>query len=315
MNKTFNSSFVDIQDTLATSIQIGILLLIFFVALIGNSVVIIILMMNKFSNNHFKMNRISFYIAHLSLADIVVALFSIFPQVFEIIFKFFKYSQLACKFIKFGQVFSVYGSTMALILMAYDRYTIVNKTDKVWNREKGFYQITFAWSISFILSFPQLFVFSVVKYPEWDKSICAVRWQNKVQEISYILYHFAFQYLVPSMVLVYYYAKIFMTIAKYNDEKREEKKLMKQDAVFNIRKSDSNLNESDKEEFDRCNKWYKNTLTKSKVDTLILTFAIVVTFIICGLPFYLSLLVYLFYPSIVFSKAKYFLLGKPFFQQ
>lgn len=306
MNETINSSLVD-QESLERSIQIGVLLLIFFVALIGNSVVILILMMNKFANNHFKLSRISFYIAHLSFADIVVALFSIFPQIFEITFRFFQYSQLACKFIKFGQVFSVYGSTMALVLMAYDRYNIVYKIDKEWNKEKGLYQITFAWFISFILSFPQLFVFKVEK--KFDQMICWVKWQTKTQEILYVFYHFVLQYFVPSLLLVYFYSKIFITIAKYNKEKREEKKFINQDAVFNIRRSDLNLNESDKEEFDRCDKWYKNTLTKSKVDTLILTFAIVVTFILCGLPFYSSLMISLIFPNIINLSTKYFFLG------
>lgn len=309
MNQTLNSSFLD-QDSLATSIQVGALLLVFFVALIGNAAVIIILM-HKLASNHFKMRRISFYIANLSVADIVVALFSIFPQIFEIVFKFFKYSEMACKFIKFGQVFSVYGSTMALVLMAYDRYNIVYKTDKQWNKERGFYQIIFSWSVSFILSFPQLFVFKVRKLSKWNKSICCVEWETRIHEAIYVFYHFIFQYLVPSMLLIYFYVKIFVTIVRYNKEIKEEKKLMDQDthAVFNIRKSDLNLNDGDKEEFDKCNKWYKNTLTKSKIDTLILTFAIVITFILCGLPFYLSILVNLFFPSIVNSSTKYLFIG------
>lgn len=310
MNETLNSNFLG-PDSLATSIQIGALLFVFFVTLIGNAAVIIILM-NKLANDNFKMRRISFYIANLSVADIVVALFSIFPQIFEIAFKFFKYSEMACKFIKFGQVFSVYGSTMALVLMAYDRYNIVYKTDRLWNKERGFYQITFCWSVSFILSFPQLFVFRVKKLPELNKSVCSVQWESSTREAIYVFYHFFFQYFLPSMLLVYYYAKIFITIVRYNREIKEEKKLMDQDAVFNIRKSDLNLNDGDKEEFDKCNKWYKNTLTKSKIDTLILTFAIVITFIFCGLPFYLSLLVSLFYPKIAYSSAKYLFIGKFF---
>ena len=93
------------------TIEIIVLLFLFFFALIGNFLVIIkLLCYNKNPMfNKKSQKRMSFYLINISIADICVAMFSILPQIIWRYYIFFwSESQIICKFTAFIQVSEKY---------------------------------------------------------------------------------------------------------------------------------------------------------------------------------------------------------------
>ncbi len=118
-----------LADEFLTRLEVILLFLVFLMTIIGNLCVIFILLFfkhGKIINSYrkhrnkaplhsitnktrfyFKFNKISrmsFYIIHLSIADINVALMSIVPQILWRNSVLFSRSQVECKMVAFGQV-------------------------------------------------------------------------------------------------------------------------------------------------------------------------------------------------------------------
>ena len=105
-----NASSVPFHDEILTRIEVLVLIILFISTLVGNISVIIILLFfnNKSKKSCFSYNnvsRMSFYIINLSLADISVAMLSIFPQIiWRYSVLFWASSQFVCKSVTYGQV-------------------------------------------------------------------------------------------------------------------------------------------------------------------------------------------------------------------
>jgi len=106
---------LSISDPFLTRMEVIVLSIVFFTALFGNLIVIIYLCLSITMSKKMKralgieiinkIPRMSFYIIHLSIADMSVALLSILPQiVWRKSVLFFASSQLLCKFVTFAQV-------------------------------------------------------------------------------------------------------------------------------------------------------------------------------------------------------------------
>lgn len=99
-------------DLFLTRIEVFLLTSLFVLTIIGNISVIFILLFYRnrtnssskcFSGNN-SISRMSFYIIHLSIADLSVALMSILPQIVWRYFVIFNHSQVLCKLVTFCQV-------------------------------------------------------------------------------------------------------------------------------------------------------------------------------------------------------------------
>lgn len=90
--------------TMTREIEVFIMSMLFALTIIGNLIVIFILLFYRKSGKKTFLSRMSFYIIHLSVADISVALMSILPQIIwrnSVVFDKF---QALCKFVTFSQV-------------------------------------------------------------------------------------------------------------------------------------------------------------------------------------------------------------------
>ena len=106
-----NSNRIEIETKLKqllgsslTRIEIIALLATFILTFFGNLLVIAFFIWNKLRNKNFKITRILFFIIHLSISDIIVALFSILPQIIWRYLLVINYSNFICKAITFFQV-------------------------------------------------------------------------------------------------------------------------------------------------------------------------------------------------------------------
>lgn len=216
-------------DTLVHFVALNV---IFFLTLVGNLAVVFVIIDTKkrksfwasFSNK----NRISFYILCLSIADINVAFLSILPQIIELNnIYWLSDSNLACKLVRFIQVFSVYASTYTKIQMGMDRFNCICRPLKslTWTIDNAFKAILLSYLLSALLTVPQLFIWTVVEHPlAPNKKSCRASFGlNYTQEIEqiYVLYHAAAQFFVPLIILTVLYTAIAIKINKLVSSKRE----------------------------------------------------------------------------------------------
>ena len=75
-----------------------------------------------------------FFIFHLSVADLVVAFFNIFPQmVWDITWRF-QGNDVGCKTVKFLQVFALYLSTWVLVMMVRREISYLTVLLKIYSK-------------------------------------------------------------------------------------------------------------------------------------------------------------------------------------
>ncbi|KAL8212655.1 UNVERIFIED_CONTAM: hypothetical protein K2H54_054476 [Gekko kuhli] len=105
-----------IRNEEVAKVEVAVLCLIFFLALTGNLCVL----MAIHTTRH-KHSRMYFFMKHLSIADLAVAIFQVLPQlIWDITFRFYGPDYL-CRLIKYLQVVGMFASTYMLLLMSLDR--------------------------------------------------------------------------------------------------------------------------------------------------------------------------------------------------
>ncbi|XP_053159033.1 vasopressin V2 receptor isoform X1 [Hemicordylus capensis] len=151
----------DRDDTLAQA-EIAILATIFLLATLSNGLVLGAL----FRHGH-RATPMHRFIRHLCLADLTVALFQVLPQLIWDITDRFQGPDFLCRAIKYLQVVGMFASSYVIVAMTYDRHRAIcrpmlafRKGPACWYRP-----VVVAWTASFLLSLPQLFIFSKTELP------------------------------------------------------------------------------------------------------------------------------------------------------
>ena len=133
------------RDEKLAVIEISTLSVILVLAVTSNLAMLIAIARQRANR---PLSRMYFFMMHLSLADLLVSLFNILPQVinsnwkrkrekksvfdycfpavqlaWDITFRF-RGGDLLCRFVKYGQIMTLYLSTYILMFMAIDRYRV-----------------------------------------------------------------------------------------------------------------------------------------------------------------------------------------------
>lgn len=203
----------DERDEFLATIEIIVLAIIFVLAIVGNAFILYAIMEQK----RFRpLSRIYYLIAHLSIADLLVALFNILPQlVWDITFRF-KGGDPLCRFIKFMQVFVLYLSTYVLVAMSLDRYFAVIGARTHWKLSPTLSKIlvVLAWTISIIFSLPQIFIFSFheVKQDVFD---CWAIFPGFLNQKIYVTWFVLSAFGIPLIIISICYGAICFKIWSY----------------------------------------------------------------------------------------------------
>ncbi|KAJ6651431.1 hypothetical protein lerEdw1_021004 [Lerista edwardsae] len=147
------------RDEELAKLEIAVLALTFALAVLGNALVLLALRRTPRQ----KASRMHLFIRHLSLADLAVAFFQTLPQLcWDVTYRFHGPDGL-CRVVKHLQVFGMFASAYMLVVMTADRYIAVCHPLKTLQqparRSRG--MIAAAWALSFLLSVPQYFIFSL----------------------------------------------------------------------------------------------------------------------------------------------------------
>lgn len=229
---TTNQEQTDRDATLA-KFEIAILSVIFVLIVLGNGVVIIALIAARV-----KIQRMYYFLLHLSISDLVTAFLNVLPQlIWEITINFYG-NNFLCKFVKCIQLLGPYLSSYVLVVTAIDRYQAIcfPLANCTWTERRAKIMISIAWLISLICCLPQAFIFSYVQiatttYPNKTTSYKVFKepvleiesntkyyfecWGTFIQpygEKFYVLWYAISVFGVPLVVLVFTYFNICKVI-------------------------------------------------------------------------------------------------------
>lgn len=147
------------EFTEAALVRVYVLTILGVISLIGNLATIWNIRKTKATRraSRHTWSAIHFLILQLSIADLLVTIFCIFGEAAWNYTVEWVAGELACKLVKFFQMFSLYLSTYVLLLIGIDRWIAVKYPMKSLNMAKRSHRLLVsAYFISLILSSPQV---------------------------------------------------------------------------------------------------------------------------------------------------------------
>ncbi|XP_006888961.1 PREDICTED: oxytocin receptor [Elephantulus edwardii] len=250
-------------------VEVAVLALILFLALSGNACVLLALRTTRH-----KHSRLFFFMKHLSIADLVVAVFQVLPQLlWDITFRFYG-PDLLCRLVKYLQVVGMFASTYLLLLMSLDRCLAICQPLRSLRRRTDRLAVLATWLGCLVASVPQVQIFSLQEVAEGVFDCWAVfiqPWGPK----AYITWITLSVYIVPVIVLAVCYGLISFKIWQNLRLKTAAVAEGPQDAALGY------------EGFGALSRVSSvKLISKAKIRTVKMTFIVVVAFIVCWTPFF-----------------------------
>ncbi|KAM4748837.1 vasopressin V1a receptor [Rhinophrynus dorsalis] len=265
---TSNNTDPFIRNEELAKIEIAVLAVIFVAAVLGNCSVLLGLYKSKK-----KMSRMHLFIKHLSLADLVVAFFQVLPQLcWEVTYRFYG-PDFLCRIVKHLQVFGMFASSYMLVVMTADRYIAICHPLKTLHQptKRSYIMITSSWLLSFFLSIPQYYIFSLTEVKNGSQVYdCWATFIEPWGLRAYVTWVTTSIFIVPVSILMTCYGFIC-----YNIWRNIQCKTKKEDIAG--RKNNGLLSTSVSS---------VKTISRAKIRTVKMTFVIISAYIICWAPFF-----------------------------
>lgn len=265
-------------------LRICIIITIFVFSLIGNTSVCLWMWINK----QFRLRRMNKFILNLTCADMLVTWFTMLSQiVFESIGTVWMLDDTACRIFKLLQNFSIVSSTYMVTSIAIDRAFAIVFPLKKPPSVTSF--ICFAWVCSLIPSLPSVFLFHRRKEAPnvyYCSSIFHDMLTKAIYRQIYMLFIWLAVFCIPLLLIIVSYTLIVGVIWRKAREHAvtSESAIRGQNYTMNLR---------------RALPLYATTITRTtfsqaKIKTLKMTIVIVLTFIVCNLPYYVQEMIFAF---------------------
>ncbi|XP_037643500.1 LOW QUALITY PROTEIN: oxytocin receptor like [Sebastes umbrosus] len=250
-------------------VEIAVLVLVLLLALTGN--LCVLLAIHHTTKN--SQSRMYYFMKHLSLADLFVAIFQVLPQlIWDITFRFYG-PDLLCRLVKYLQVVGMFASTYMLVLMSIDRCLAICQPLRSVHKRKDHLCVIASWMLSLIFSTPQAYIFAMRDvgkgvYDCWGDFM--IPWGAK----AYITWMSLSIYILPVAILSICYGLICYKIwENFNLKTRRDHFLAltprpSKDAHALFRVSSVRL------------------ISKAKIRTVKMTFVVVLAYIVCWTPFF-----------------------------
>ncbi|XP_060062864.1 cephalotocin receptor 2-like [Ylistrum balloti] len=274
-------------------VEVAVQAAIFALAILGNCCVLVALCRRRK-----KSTRMHIFIMHLSIADLQVAFFNILPQlIWDITHRWYG-GDFLCRFIKYSQIFVMYLSTYILVMTAVDRYRAICHplSNHTWTPRLVHVMIGGAYAIAAIMSLPQLIMF---KYQETKVGSgvmdCWVHFDPPWTLQLYITSFTVFVYLIPFVILLACYGSICYTVWRKYRLSRDSGKYVTRDNVPEQMQSVASQNGKIQNHVTLVPRNHSfRGFSRAKLKTVKLTFVIILAYIVCWSPFFVSQLWWLY---------------------
>lgn len=310
--QTTNANNPALRNEELANIEVAVQVAIFTLAVFGNFCVLLALWKKKR-----KVTRMHIFIMHLSIADLLVAAFNILPQMIWDITNKFEGGDFLCRFIKYMQIFVMYLSTYILVMTAIDRYRAICHplSNHTWTPRLVKVMIGGAYCIAGVLSIPQFIIFKYQEREVGGIMDCWVKFNPLWTLDLYVISFTVLVYIIPLLILITCYGSICFTIWKKYRLSEESGNYIKHEELRKDSKEGNTPSTSHTSEavlsHNRRSTPSVNIMlrshsfrgfSKAKLKTVKLTFIIILAYIVCWSPFFISQLWWLWNPSATDSK-------------
>uniref|UniRef100_A0A3Q0T728 Type II GnRH receptor n=1 Tax=Amphilophus citrinellus TaxID=61819 RepID=A0A3Q0T728_AMPCI len=217
-------------------------------------------------------SHVRILIMNLTVADLLVT-FIVMPvdAVWNITVQW-QAGDIACRLLMFMKLVAMYSCAFVTVVISLDRQSaILNPLGISEAKRKSKIMLTVAWTMSVILSLPQMFIFHnvTITVPE-NFTQCTTHgsFVQRWQETLYNMFTFVCLFLLPLAIMIFCYTRILVEISIR----------MCKDFYVHLRRSHNNI-------------------PKARMRTLKMSIVIVTSFIICWTPYYLLGLWYWLFPE------------------
>uniref|UniRef100_A0A3B3XQ22 Type II GnRH receptor n=1 Tax=Poecilia mexicana TaxID=48701 RepID=A0A3B3XQ22_9TELE len=221
-------------------------------------------------------SHVRILIMNLTVADLLVT-FIVMPvdAVWNITVQW-QAGDAACRLLMFMKLVAMYSCAFVTVVISLDRQSaILNPLGISEAKRKSKIMLTVAWTMSFILSLPQMFIFHnvTITVPQ-NFTQCTTHGSfiHRWQETLYNMFTFTCLFLLPLVIMIFCYTRILVEISS----RMAQNNTLSRD--IHLRRSHSNI-------------------PKARMRTLKMSIVIVTSFIICWTPYYLLGLWYWLFPE------------------
>ncbi|XP_053134744.1 gonadotropin-releasing hormone II receptor-like [Hemicordylus capensis] len=187
---------------------------------------------------------------------------------------------LACRLLMFLKLAAMYASAFVTVVISLDRRAAILHPLSVGEaKRRNKAMLCVAWALSLLLALPQMFVFRTVSRLQPVHFIqCATvgSFQAHWQETLYNMFTFGCLFLLPLLIMVFCYSRIFIEISG----KMKKACASSKSREVHLRRSHNNI-------------------PRVRMRTLKMSMLIVLTFVVCWTPYYLLGLWYWFSPEML----------------
>ncbi|XP_038115973.1 cardioacceleratory peptide receptor [Culex quinquefasciatus] len=245
--------------------QFAVLWILFIVIVLGNLAVLVTLFMNKN-----RKSRMNFFIKQLAIADLSVGLLSVLTDIVQRITISWLAGNVACKVIRFIQVWVTYASTYVLVALSIDRYDAITHPmnfSGCWKRARRL--VAAAWGFSAVFSSPMFYLYEerVIQ----DQLQCWIDLGNALRWQLYMCWVATSLFVVPAFIISACYVIIIKTIWSKGSM------LGPVGGKFRYRNGSADLASR------RASS--RGIIPRAKVKTVKMTIVIVIVFVLCWSPY------------------------------
>uniref|UniRef100_A0A8D3D0L5 Vasopressin V2 receptor n=1 Tax=Scophthalmus maximus TaxID=52904 RepID=A0A8D3D0L5_SCOMX len=246
--------------------EIAVLGMVLAFTTLGNSFVLWVLMRRRKHNAPMHV-----FMVNLCVADLVVALFQVLPQLIWDITERFQGPDLLCRSIKYLQIVGMFASSYMIVAMTVDRHHAIccplqayrGGAMSRWNTP-----VMVAWALALILSIPQVFIFSRSEVAPGEFECWghfAEPWGLK----AYVTWMTVAVFVLPALIITVCQIRIFREI--HNN------------IYLNLKKVDERARERGRRASGGGGKEGRGAMSK----TVRMTLVIVLVYTICWSPFFI----------------------------
>ena len=261
---------------------------IFVLAVAGNAIVVIGLFCRRK-----KLSRMNLLILHLCLADFFVAFFNVLPQLLWDITFTFQGGPALCKLVTYLQLVAMYASSYVLVTTAIDRYLVICHPllTHAWSACRIHSLVGVAWIMALAFSLPQMFIFSYIEISPGLRD-CRATFNPDWTLQLYITWIAVSIYVLPSIFLVLTYGRICYAVWRSSVTPPSEgsKRLYLRCVNGNNSPSLTQpiLKRNRKSRESKSMPARTRKMSRSKVKTVKLTLTVILCYLLCWSPFFIS---------------------------
>ncbi|CAG6021408.1 unnamed protein product [Menidia menidia] len=198
-----------VRDVSLARAEITVLAVVLALTTLGNGFVLWVLLRRRKHNAPMHL-----FMVNLCVADLVVALFQVLPQLIWDITERFQGPDFLCRSIKYLQIVGMFASSYMIVAMTVDRHHAICcplQAYRVGAMSRWNTPVIVAWGLALLLSIPQVFIFSRSEvapgvFECWGHF--AEPWGLK----AYVTWMTVAVFLLPAMIITICQIRIFREI-------------------------------------------------------------------------------------------------------